>query len=241
MLPLSTSMDHRPKDELLQDCITLASVRHDNSKTTMLLIVLDSDYCKDHTFNTVLFKNVTHLTFFFLLIWKQNEADKQISSGLFNEHVHLYSSTSHRLCPRPRRSYPSGPVCRQTGFVPHVWCRRYAFSFSSESLKLKWWMRVQLSEQALNGEEFFYMMCWMTHPFWRWCCPSEEGHMEAGHFDSVVYLRLWSGDLEGALQLATEKGELNDHLLSIAPMGKCKNNDLTWDWAFAECMTLAQV
>lgn len=44
--------------------------------------------------------------------------------------------------------------------------------------------------------------------------------MEAAHFESVVYLRLWSGDLEGALQLATEKGELNDHLLSIAPMGK---------------------
>lgn len=102
-------------------------------------------------------------------------------------------------------------------------------------------MRVQLSEQALNGEEFFYMMCWMTHPLWRWCCPSEEGHVEAGHFDSVVYLRLWSGDLEGALQLATEKGELNDHLLSIAPMGKCKNIDLTWDGAFAECVTLAQM
>lgn len=45
--------------------------------------------------------------------------------------------------------------------------------------------------------------------------------MEAGHFDSVVYLRLWSGDLEGALQLATERGELNDHLLSVAPMGTC--------------------
>lgn len=43
--------------------------------------------------------------------------------------------------------------------------------------------------------------------------------MEAGHYDSVTYLRLWSGDLQGALQLATEKGELNDHLLSIAPMG----------------------
>lgn len=43
--------------------------------------------------------------------------------------------------------------------------------------------------------------------------------MEAGHFESVVYLRLWSGDVEGALQLATEKGELNDHLLSVAPMG----------------------
>lgn len=64
MLPLSTSMDHRPKDELLQDCITLASVRHDNSKTTMQFIVLDSDYCKDYTFNKVLFKNVTLLTFF---------------------------------------------------------------------------------------------------------------------------------------------------------------------------------
>lgn len=45
--------------------------------------------------------------------------------------------------------------------------------------------------------------------------------MEAGHYDSVVYLRLWSGDLEGALQLASERGELNDHLLSIAPMGTC--------------------
>lgn len=48
---------------------------------------------------------------------------------------------------------------------------------------------------------------------------SEEAHIEAGHYDSVTYLRLWSGDLQGALQLATERGELNDHLLSIAPMG----------------------
>ncbi|CAF97287.1 unnamed protein product, partial [Tetraodon nigroviridis] len=47
----------------------------------------------------------------------------------------------------------------------------------------------------------------------------EEAHIEAGHYDSVTYLRLWSGDLQGALQLATEKGELNDHLLSLAPMG----------------------
>lgn len=28
MLPISTSMDHRPKEDLLQDCITLASVKH---------------------------------------------------------------------------------------------------------------------------------------------------------------------------------------------------------------------
>lgn len=48
---------------------------------------------------------------------------------------------------------------------------------------------------------------------------AEEAHVEAAHFDCVVYLRLWSGDLEGALQLATERGELNDHLLSVAPMG----------------------
>ncbi|KAG7517124.1 gem-associated protein 5 [Solea senegalensis] len=46
----------------------------------------------------------------------------------------------------------------------------------------------------------------------------EDAHLEACHFDSVVYLRLWSGDLQGALQLATERGELNDHLLSLAPM-----------------------
>uniref|UniRef100_A0A3B4XQ96 Gem nuclear organelle associated protein 5 n=1 Tax=Seriola lalandi dorsalis TaxID=1841481 RepID=A0A3B4XQ96_SERLL len=109
MLPISTSMDHRPKEELLQDCITLASVTHDSG---------ESEFC---------------------CVPGQGE---HIHLGLFSDRQAL-----HRM-------------------------------FESE----------------------------------------EEGHMEAGHFESVVYLRLWSGDLEGALQLATEKGELNDHLLSVAPM-----------------------
>ncbi|TUJ91749.1 Gem-associated protein 5 [Bagarius yarrelli] len=47
----------------------------------------------------------------------------------------------------------------------------------------------------------------------------KESHVEAGHYDSMMYLRLWKGDLSGALQLATERGQLNDHLLSLAPMG----------------------
>ncbi|XP_023262094.1 gem-associated protein 5 [Seriola lalandi dorsalis] len=108
MLPISTSMDHRPKEELLQDCITLASVTHDSAPPAGC-------------------------------VPGQGE---HIHLGLFSDRQAL-----HRM-------------------------------FESE----------------------------------------EEGHMEAGHFESVVYLRLWSGDLEGALQLATEKGELNDHLLSVAPM-----------------------
>lgn len=33
MLPLSTSMDHRPKEELLQDCVTLASIQHGNGRS----------------------------------------------------------------------------------------------------------------------------------------------------------------------------------------------------------------
>lgn len=33
MLPISTSMDHRPKEDLLQDCITLASVKHSSGET----------------------------------------------------------------------------------------------------------------------------------------------------------------------------------------------------------------
>uniref|UniRef100_A0A8C9WXC8 Gem nuclear organelle associated protein 5 n=1 Tax=Sander lucioperca TaxID=283035 RepID=A0A8C9WXC8_SANLU len=104
MLPISTSMDHRPKEDLLQDCITLASVKH-------------SAGC----------------------VPGQGE---HVHLGLFSDRQALYRM------------------------------------FEAE----------------------------------------EEGHVEAGHFDSVVYLRLWSGDLQGALQLATERGELNDHLLSLAPM-----------------------
>ncbi|GAA6225078.1 gem-associated protein 5 [Lates japonicus] len=112
MLPISTSMDHRPKEELLQDCITLASVKHNSVPP----------------------------------------AGCVPGQG---EHIHLGLFSDRQALQR---------------------------MFDSE----------------------------------------EEGHVEAGHYDSVVYLRLWSGDVEGALQLATEKGELNDHLLSIAPMAGFK-------------------
>ncbi|KAI9527302.1 hypothetical protein NQZ68_032173 [Dissostichus eleginoides] len=108
MLPVSTAMDHRPKEDLLQDCITLASVKH-NSAPPAGCVPGQGDH---------------------------------IHLGLFSDRQALYRM------------------------------------FEAE----------------------------------------EEGHVEAGHFESVVYLRLWSGDLEGTLQLATEKGELNDHLLSLAPM-----------------------
>ncbi|XP_060912095.1 gem-associated protein 5 [Labrus mixtus] len=108
MLPVSTSMDHRPKDDLLQDCVTLAAVRH-------------------------------------------SEAPPAGCVPGQGDHIHL-------------GLFSDRPALRRM--------------FEAE----------------------------------------EESHVEAGHYDSVVYLRLWSGDLEGALQLATEKGELNDHLLSIAPM-----------------------
>ncbi|XP_012728852.2 gem-associated protein 5 isoform X1 [Fundulus heteroclitus] len=108
MLPLSTSMDHRPKEELLQDCVTLASVRN-SAAPPAGCVPGQGEY---------------------------------IHLGLFHDREALYRM------------------------------------FEAE----------------------------------------EESHVEAGHYDSVVYLRLWSGDLQGALQLATERGELNDHLLSIAPM-----------------------
>ncbi|KAK2828028.1 hypothetical protein Q5P01_019062 [Channa striata] len=107
MLPLSTSMDHRPKDELLQDCVTLAAVKH--NKTPAGCVPGHGEHI--------------HLGLF---------ADRQALRRMFEAEV--------------------------------------------------------------------------------------EAHVEAGHYDSVVYLQLWSGDLEGALQLATEKGELSDHLLSMAPM-----------------------
>uniref|UniRef100_A0AAV2J952 Gem (nuclear organelle) associated protein 5 n=1 Tax=Knipowitschia caucasica TaxID=637954 RepID=A0AAV2J952_KNICA len=107
MLVLSTSMDHRPKDELLQDCVTLASVTHHSPPNGCV----------------------------------PGQGD-HVHLGLFSDREALYRM------------------------------------FEAE----------------------------------------EEAHIEAGHFETTVYLRLWSGDLQGALQLATERGELNDHLLSLAPM-----------------------
>ena len=43
--------------------------------------------------------------------------------------------------------------------------------------------------------------------------------MEGGHYESMFNLRLWRGQEVEALKLATEKGELNDYLISVAPMG----------------------
>ncbi|XP_011609486.2 gem-associated protein 5 [Takifugu rubripes] len=108
LLPVSTSMDHRPKEDMLQDCIVLASITHDKAPPAGC-------------------------------VPGQGE---HIHLGLFSDRKALHSM------------------------------------FEAE----------------------------------------EEAHLEAGHYDSVTYLRLWTGDLEGALQQASERGELNDHLLSLAPM-----------------------
>ncbi|KAF5892297.1 gem-associated protein 5 isoform X2 [Clarias magur] len=108
ILPLSTSMDHRAKDELQQDCLTLAAVKHAQGQTERCV----------------------------------PGSGEHIQLGLFTDRQALY---------------------------------------------------------RMFQEE-------------------EDSHVEAGHYESMTYLRLWKGDLTGALQLATEKGQLNDHLLSLAPM-----------------------
>ncbi|XP_061606965.1 gem-associated protein 5 isoform X2 [Phyllopteryx taeniolatus] len=108
ILPLSTSMDHRPKEDLLQDCLTMASIAHAAAPP----------------------------------------AGCVAGQG---EHVHL--------------------------------------GLFSDRAALRRMFHVE-----------------------------EEAHVEGGHVESAVYLRLWSGDLEGALQLAAERGELSDHLVSMAPM-----------------------
>ncbi|KAG1969970.1 gem-associated protein 5 isoform X1 [Pimephales promelas] len=108
ILPLSTSMDHRPKEELQQDCLTLAAVRHSHGQSGACV-----PGSGDH-----------------------------IQLGLFTDRDGLY---------------------------------------------------------RMFQEE-------------------EESHVEAGHYDSMVYLRLWKGDVIGAINVAVEKGELTDHLLSLAPM-----------------------
>uniref|UniRef100_A0A673LYA3 Gem-associated protein 5-like n=1 Tax=Sinocyclocheilus rhinocerous TaxID=307959 RepID=A0A673LYA3_9TELE len=108
ILPLSTSMDHRPKEELQQDCLTLAAVRYSHGQSGTCV----------------------------------TGSGDHIQLGLFTDRDALY---------------------------------------------------------RMFQEE-------------------EESHVEAGHYDSMVYLRLWKGDLIGAINLAAEKGELTDHLLSLAPM-----------------------
>ncbi|KAJ7997067.1 hypothetical protein DPEC_G00225080 [Dallia pectoralis] len=108
MLPLSTSMDHRPREDLQQDCLKLATVKH-------------SEACPGHVVPGL---------------------GDNIQLGLFADRDALYNM------------------------------------FQEE----------------------------------------EQAHVEAGHYESVMYLRMWKGDIAGALQVATEKGELSDHLLSVAPM-----------------------
>ncbi|XP_076130089.1 gem-associated protein 5 [Alosa pseudoharengus] len=108
LLPLSTSMDHRPKDDLLRDCVTLASCRHARDE-------------------------VAHCV---------PGSGEHIQFGLFSDREAL-----HRM----------------------------------------------LDEE-------------------------ERGHLEGGHYESMFNLRLWRGQEAEALKLAMENGELNDYLISLAPM-----------------------
>ncbi|KAL2094789.1 hypothetical protein ACEWY4_009508 [Coilia grayii] len=108
LLPLSTSMDHRPKDHLLRDCITLASYKHARD---------DVGECVPGS-------------------------GEHIQFGLFSDREAL---------------------------------------------------------QRMLDEE-------------------ERGHLEGGHYESMFTLRLWRGQEVEALKLAMEKGELNDHLIAMAPM-----------------------
>ncbi|XP_040295988.1 gem-associated protein 5 isoform X2 [Bufo bufo] len=56
----------------------------------------------------------------------------------------------------------------------------------------------------------------------------EEGkaHLESGHSELQHQVMLWKGDLQGALELAAERGELTDQLLALAPMAGYK----VWVW-----------
>ncbi|XP_069825049.1 gem-associated protein 5 [Dendropsophus ebraccatus] len=56
----------------------------------------------------------------------------------------------------------------------------------------------------------------------------EEGksHLESGHAELQHQIMLWKGDLQGALQLAADRGELTDQLLALAPMAGYK----VWVW-----------
>ncbi|XP_072001610.1 gem-associated protein 5 [Engystomops pustulosus] len=57
----------------------------------------------------------------------------------------------------------------------------------------------------------------------------EEGkaHLESGHQELQHQIMLWKGDLQGAIQLAAERGELTDQLLAMAPVAGYK----VWVWA----------
>lgn len=196
MLPLSNSMDHRPKEDLLQDCITLASITHGNGEEQQD----DDDIIDGGAKHPGNFRNRkcrfgcpdTRKRCF-----KKKKKKVLILTYAMNSAVCVICSAPCRLCPRSGRVHVPGPLLRQSCSAPDVPGRRYCGP-----------PRTPPPSLSLLAQ---------THPLSP--CSPEEAHLEAGHFDSVTYLRLWSGDLEGALQLATERGELNDHLLSIAPMG----------------------
>ncbi|XP_056372778.1 gem-associated protein 5 isoform X2 [Hyla sarda] len=53
-----------------------------------------------------------------------------------------------------------------------------------------------------------------------------KGHLESGHSELQHQIMLWKGDLQGALQLAADRGELTDQLLALAPVAGYK----VWVW-----------
>uniref|UniRef100_H2ZXR0 Gem nuclear organelle associated protein 5 n=1 Tax=Latimeria chalumnae TaxID=7897 RepID=H2ZXR0_LATCH len=65
-----------------------------------------------------------------------------------------------------------------------------------------------------------------------------KNHIEAGHPESFHYLKLWKGDLTGALQSATERGELSDQLVAVSSMGECLDTFKLACTVFFNCLSV---
>lgn len=51
----------------------------------------------------------------------------------------------------------------------------------------------------------------------------EQNHGNTGNIEQQLHLELWKGNLGGALQTCKERGELNEMIVAMSPLGNCFN------------------
>lgn len=52
------------------------------------------------------------------------------------------------------------------------------------------------------------------------CFFSEEHHLNHENMEYALQMEVWKGNITGAIQMARERGQLSDWIVSLAPLGE---------------------
>ena len=65
---------------------------------------------------------------------------------------------------------------------------------------------------------------------WLCVCVSVGHHVSHDNMEYALQMELWKGNISGAIQLARERAQLSDWIVSLAPLGQSEGFSLFYNY-----------